>query len=1074
MSPHETPNRRRRYSVRAFYLSILITLGLATIVFIVDKASLGARQSDHGALLRRALDPQRHNHEAAPAIECRLVHDAKDKCAFVRANCPDEEAGIFSYLSLYYCYMPQAQGVAFAIMVMWLGLLFSTIGIAASDFFCVNLSTISNLLGMSESMAGVTFLAFGNGSPDVFSTFAAMSTNSGSLAVGELIGAAGFITAVVAGSMALVRPFNVARKSFIRDVGFFIVAAAFSMVFLYDGKLYLWECCVMVGFYIFYVCFVVFWHWWLGRRRRRRQKEFAVRSQYITPGGEEQEIEPYHDEDDENVNDHPTPSRGVSVDDITTLERGAEDTGPELEDDDEEEFRERWMGELSSNMRLNRPAIGERRLTQVPIRPSLVGALEFRAVLSSLQKSRNIQSMPLHMRRYSDDPAFTTAQQQNVLSSNSDPASRPPYDIQEGSSDISPYVSRPGLDYSSNMGNRARAVSVNDVEGLRYNPDAILTNKTNVPSIDLLGPLPEDNEHSSSPSTRPDDLGRIGRPTSPSLTLTPPVSAHGSRATSPVPPHRRTSRASELLAPPEAVPPGVHQQARQSTHMRQPSQESLEQTKQLPKLDIPSATKKTGSPMSPFPAFLEELASARSSRPPSIRLPPPSASPDSYFPERPLGEDETRPLSWWPYRFLVSPEILCATLFPTLYSWHDKNIWEKFLGVVAAPSVFLLAITLPVVESSGSGGDNSQDRIPDLSLAGSLTPSMAVGEPRTKHSNQPSLITILEPDEPNDREVPRTGSLPNGESFERSYGSAAVGGYGPGTAGTAIRGSMDSSSRHQKQTPSTLFTNSNERVLQSPEQLPTSPPSPTGPRDWNRWLIITQLFTAPFFVILIIWANLDPDSPKLLLRNTAIGLICSLAGLLLLLLTTTPDRPPKWRTMFCFLGFVVSIAWISTIANEVVGVLKTIGVILNISDAILGLTIFAVGNSLGDLVADITVARLGFPVMALSACFGGPMLNILLGIGLSGSYLTIKGARKKHEHHPSRPIKFKPYHIDVSSTLMISGVTLLVTLVGLLVLVPMRKWKMDRVVAGAAIGLWILSTVGNVVVEVVGWGEKWS
>ena len=73
---------------------------------------------------------------------------------------------------------------------------------------------------MSESLTGVTFLAFGNGSPDVFSTFAAMGSNSGSLAVGELIGAACFITAVVAGSMALARPFKVARRSFVRDVGY--------------------------------------------------------------------------------------------------------------------------------------------------------------------------------------------------------------------------------------------------------------------------------------------------------------------------------------------------------------------------------------------------------------------------------------------------------------------------------------------------------------------------------------------------------------------------------------------------------------------------------------------------------------------------------------------------------------------------------------------------------------------------------------------------------------------------------------------------------------------------------------
>jgi sodium/potassium/calcium exchanger 6 len=72
--------------------------------------------------------------------------------------------------------------------------------------------------------------------------------------------------------------------------------------------------------------------------------------------------------------------------------------------------------------------------------------------------------------------------------------------------------------------------------------------------------------------------------------------------------------------------------------------------------------------------------------------------------------------------------------------------------------------------------------------------------------------------------------------------------------------------------------------------------------------------------------------------------------------------------------------------------------ILGLSDAIIGLTIFAMvcilslfyictctsliilfmilkGNSLGDFVANITIAKMGFPTMAVSACFGGPMLS---------------------------------------------------------------------------------------------------
>jgi sodium/potassium/calcium exchanger 6 len=41
------------------------------------------------------------------------------------------------------------------------------------------------------------------------------------------------------------------------------------------------------------------------------------------------------------------------------------------------------------------------------------------------------------------------------------------------------------------------------------------------------------------------------------------------------------------------------------------------------------------------------------------------------------------------------------------------------------------------------------------------------------------------------------------------------------------------------------------------------------------------------------------------------------------------------------------------------------GEIFHVSDAILGTTIFAMGNSLGDFVSDITVARMGFPGAAL-------------------------------------------------------------------------------------------------------------
>jgi sodium/potassium/calcium exchanger 6 len=957
-------------------------------------------------------------------MQCRLVHQAHDKCAFVLANCPDEEAGIFSYLSLYYCRLPHAKPVAFVILVLWLALLFSTIGIAASDFFCINLSTIASSLGMSESMAGVTFLAFGNGSPDVFSTFAAMSTNSASLAIGELIGAACFITAVVAGSMALVRPFKVARRSFVRDVCFFIVAASFSMVFIWDGKLHLWESATMVGFYIFYVCFVMVWHWWLGRRRAKRVRSATMRSHYITPGGEEEEIpQEYHDEDDGPASEGGrTPQHGGSAEDFFSLEQaGAEDT---IEGDDNEQERERWLGELSNNMRVSRPPAGTRRNTHTPIRPSLVGALEFRAVLSSLQKSRNHQSIPISLRRYSDDPNFTSAQQQDLMSTVSDPASRPPYLVTTETSD-QPRLLRPTApENQRNLGNRARAVSTNDMDNTRLDPSTL--RQGIIPSIDF-GPASSDDEGTTAQA-----------PPSPSFSLSPPASGHSSRSNSIALPSRRGT--GDLLAPPDAGAPSAHQSPALSPHSSPVADPFSRPARPYPKLILPGS-----SPPVPFPAYNDYPFSSRSSsRAPSLRLPSPSASPESmYHGDRFLGSDDTAKIPrWWPSRVLPPPYILLSTLFPTLSHWKEKAFWEKMLGIVAAPSVFLLTITLPVVEAQTDDNSVDNDIATNLSLPGPFTPING-----SLNTHQHSLITIHEPDNPS------TGNPSNQKSINTSIASGAPG------INITVHGS-------QPNHPIAA-----DALLQSPEQLPTTAPPASEPAQWNRWLVIIQAFTAPFFIVFIVWANTELDSPRALLKPTLYSLLFSLSMLAVLLTTTAPDRPPRWRTILCYLGFAVSIAWISSIANEVVGVLKTLGVILNMSDAILGLTIFAVGNSLGDFVADITVARLGFPVMALSACFGGPMLNILLGIGISGCYITIKGGRHHHEKHPDRPIQFKPYHIDVSTTLVISGATLLFTLTGLLVAVPWRKWKMDKTIGWGLVAIWVTSTIVNVVVEVVGWGS---
>ena len=201
------------------------------------------------------------------------------------------------YLQTYFCASPTARPFVFVGFLLWLVFLFSTLGISASDFFCPNLATIAQLLNLDENVAGVTFLAFGNGSPDVFATFSALRTNSGSLALGELIGAASFIVSCVVGSMCIIKPFRVNRGPFLRDATFFTVSVITLLFILRDGRIFAWEASLLIVLYFAYVFTVFVGSWWEHRREKQHLLEARIRNEY----GEEdvqpdRDYPPYRDE----------------------------------------------------------------------------------------------------------------------------------------------------------------------------------------------------------------------------------------------------------------------------------------------------------------------------------------------------------------------------------------------------------------------------------------------------------------------------------------------------------------------------------------------------------------------------------------------------------------------------------------------------------------------------------------------------------------------------------------------------------------------------------------------------------
>ncbi|XP_041854915.1 mitochondrial sodium/calcium exchanger protein isoform X3 [Melanotaenia boesemani] len=194
--------------------------------------------------------------------ECDLVmnHSAANRCAFVK-DTPDcgMEDGFINYLDVAFCLLPpNLTPLTITLCVLWLLVLFVILGLTASKFFCPNLSAISSSLHLTHNVAGVTLLALGNGAPDIFSAIAAFShPHTAGLAVGALFGAGIFVTTVVAGSVAMVKPFAVASRPFLRDIIFYMVAVFWTFLVLYRGTTTLGEILGYLGLYAVYVLTVI-------------------------------------------------------------------------------------------------------------------------------------------------------------------------------------------------------------------------------------------------------------------------------------------------------------------------------------------------------------------------------------------------------------------------------------------------------------------------------------------------------------------------------------------------------------------------------------------------------------------------------------------------------------------------------------------------------------------------------------------------------------------------------------------------------------------------------------------------
>ena len=105
---------------------------------------------------------------------------------------------------------------------------------------------------------------------------------------------------------------------------------------------------------------------------------------------------------------------------------------------------------------------------------------------------------------------------------------------------------------------------------------------------------------------------------------------------------------------------------------------------------------------------------------------------------------------------------------------------------------------------------------------------------------------------------------------------------------------------------------------------------------------------------------------------------------------TSKYKMPNYPILFSIFTLIMSIIWIWFSANILIELLIAISKLINIPDSFLAMTLLTYGNSLPDLMLNLSLVKLGYGEMALSGSIAGPLFNLLIGLGLPLIKFNIK------------------------------------------------------------------------------------
>lgn len=768
-----------------------------------------------------------------------------------------------------------------------------------------------------------------------------MKTGSGSLAIGELIGAASFIVSVISGSMMLIAPFRVKAYPFLRDVGFFTVAVAMTLTFLFDGKLRFIECVGLICLYVCYATTVIVGSLIEERRRKQRVAMAAARGEYasgsITPSMDGRVTPIYTPSHSQPLLHSPVPPTPSEYDpDVDPLDIWASQQG-----------HPGSLGSVTANDTPSpippSPSVVRAQSRFRPgaaARHSLLGALEFRDVVRSLQAeaaadrsmeiflSRDPERFlphPSHHHHRSQSHSHLHRASHGRHHSTSTPG---------GPMSAMPAASAPlwtpaggGRDRSNSFGNGS--------PGRKPKLHRSRSTGRGLGEEQVVSPRLSSAEWSTSGST-------IRLPGAPAPPIAPEYAD----------PWREGDWSSEGTAAPAPAP---HDLAVQPEHDNSHSRASLPRLHTGGLSSASSSDRGLAAPRARSPVPSIQVSSPGGA---DFKVPQPRRSLSSAAVESlgtPAGRRHLHRHIFRPFR---------RALFPSLRHFHEKSWLGIVVSVVTAPALLVLNLTLPVVdddaEACAAAGMRREHEGGGVRLEGDERSLIA----RIDEESEPSPVIDL------DGGRTRSSTMSSDPWAERDRAANAERDL---SVAAALRDLPAAS-------PASLATGADDDQADEVSSITSSVDSHNAAYDGGAPLLqsVAQCAFAPPFIVWALTDEYEPSSRWKVLLAFFAGL--GLASVALLIGLRARAAGGAWQShrnimaagmARCCLGFIVSVMWIMTIVDEVVCILQTIGIIVGLSDAILGLTVFAIGNSLGDLVANVTIAKMGHPIMAVSSSAAG-------------------------------------------------------------------------------------------------------